>query len=86
MSDPGRYGNCYWCAKVDRLSENGEIYVFADDAVVNEHGDLLFVREKDDRRETVLAIAAGQWRAFFAASCLDGCAVAVEHWQGEVER
>ena len=35
---------------------------------------------------TVLALAAGKWTAFYAASCLDGSAVAVQHWAGEVER
>ena len=35
---------------------------------------------------TVLALAAGKWTAFFAASCLDGSAGAVQHWAGEVER
>ena len=35
---------------------------------------------------TVLALAAGKWTAYYAASCLDGSAVAVQHWAGEVER
>ena len=35
---------------------------------------------------TVLALAAGKWTAFYAASCLDGSAGAVQHWAGEVER
>ena len=34
----------------------------------------------------VLALAAGKWTAYYAASCLDGSAVAVQHWAGEVER
>ena len=34
----------------------------------------------------VLALAAGKWTAFYAASCLDGSAGAVQHWAGEVER
>jgi hypothetical protein len=31
-----------------------------------------------------LALAAAQWMAVFAASCMDGHAVAVEHWKGEI--
>ena len=31
-------------------------------------------------------LAAGKWTAYYAASCLDGSAVAVQHWAGEVER
>jgi hypothetical protein len=33
-----------------------------------------------------LAIAPGHWTAVFAASCMDGSAVAVHHWKGEVVR
>lgn len=35
---------------------------------------------------TVLALAAGKWIAFYAATLLDGSAGAVMHWVGEVER
>jgi hypothetical protein len=35
---------------------------------------------------TNMIFAAGQWQAAFAASCIDGHAVAVEHWPGEVVR
>jgi hypothetical protein len=80
-----RYGQYYWCVKSD-LSEDGEIYVYAD-AVRYEAGGVLFVARQDDGGERInLALAAGQWTAIFAASCLDGHAVAVEHWKGEVAR
>jgi hypothetical protein len=31
--------------------------------------------------EPHMGYAPGQWRSFFAASCFDGRAVAVEHWK-----
>jgi hypothetical protein len=33
-----------------------------------------------------MTFGPGQWQAAFAASCIDGHAVAVEHWLGEVVR
>jgi hypothetical protein len=36
--------------------------------------------------DTLLALAAGKWTAFYAAACMDGSAVAVQRWPGEVER
>ena len=33
-----------------------------------------------------MTFGPGQWQAAFAASCIDGHAVAVEHWPGEVVR
>jgi hypothetical protein len=32
----------------------------------------------------VLVVPAGSWSGVYAASVLDGSAVAVEHWEGEV--
>jgi hypothetical protein len=82
MSDTTRYGKHYWCVKSDE-SKNGEIYVMADTVTVTPTGDLVCVG-KDGL--PMLALAAGHWRAFFAASLIDGAAVAVEHWLGEVDR
>ena len=31
-----------------------------------------------------MTFGPAQWQAAFAASCIDGHAVAVEHWPGEV--
>ena len=91
---PGQYGAWYWCIKVPRsVSKNGEIYVFADEIKVTPTGDLLaqggYRKEFDEtpaKPLTVLALAAGKWTAFYASSCLDGSATAVQHWVGEVER
>ena len=85
MSGPDHYGALYWCVKTD-LSESGEIYLHADRTEIVD-GILLFWRETGDGKPFVnLAIAPGQWRALFAASVMDGHAVAVEHWAGEVSR
>lgn len=76
-----RYGAYYWCIKT-KLSKSGEIYVMADEAVVRDNGALVML----GKNGTNLAIASGQWTACYAASLLDGSAVAVEHWDGEVKR
>ncbi len=80
------YGRYYWCVKTD-LSENGDIYVYADEVRYTPTGAVVFVSRRDDGVEqTNLALAAGQWTAVYAASCWDGGAVAVEHWESEVAR
>jgi len=81
-SGPQHCGKYYWCIKTD-LSEDGEIYVHADSLKVNCNGDLICHGKKVGVIN--LAIAAGCWKAFFAASVWDGSAIAVEHWSGEVE-
>lgn len=68
----------------DEGGEQGrEIYVNADEARVSDGGALTFV---GDKGYPVLVIAAGRWLAVYAASCVDGAAVAVAHWAGEVSR
>lgn len=85
-----QYGRYYWCIKVpDTISKSGEIYLHADEITVNKHGDLeaWHANEKaPGGRHQNLALAAGQWLAFYAASVMDGSAVAVDHWEGEVIR
>jgi hypothetical protein len=91
---PEQYGTGYWCIKVPAsVSKNHEIYVFADEIKVTPSGDLLALggyRKEHGATPahplTVLALATGKWTAFYAASCIDGAAVAVQHWPGEVER
>jgi hypothetical protein len=92
MSEPSNYGRTYWCVKTN-LSKDGEIYVHADRLEMRE-GTLFFFgshrREESDRppgpEGILLMIAAGHWRAVYAASGIDGSAVAVQHWEGEVIR
>ena len=65
------------------------MYLTADTAQVDANGTLLFTgHSAKDRSKTflVLAFAAGHWNAFYAASVLDGSAIAVDHWEGEVKR
>lgn len=88
MSQPSNYGRFYWCVKVPRdLSKDGEIYLMADD-VMFEQGALRFVQRREEAGKSVervnLLIPAGKWQAVHAASVIDGSAVAVEHWAGEV--
>lgn len=91
---PARCGDAYWCIKVPpSVSQSREIYVYADDLTVTPTGDLLVrggYRDGNgkipDKAIVVLALAAGKWTAFYAASLMDGAAVAVQHWAGEVER
>jgi hypothetical protein len=77
---PEKYGRFYWCVKTD-LSEDGEIFLYADNAVVNRTGDLLFFR---DLEPSNACFAKGHWKAFYAASVMDGSPIAVEHWKGEI--
>ena len=80
----GQCGDYYWCIKTE-LSDNGEIYAYADEIEVKE-GALILLSCYDEthKRHPNLVIPAGQWSCIFAASHLDGGAVAVEHWKGEV--
>lgn len=76
-----KYGRWYWCIKTD-LSKDGEIYVMADETQVTSNGTL--VMKRTDPPQPNLVIAAGHWTSFYAASVLDGSAVAVELWKGEI--
>jgi hypothetical protein len=85
-----RYGKSYWCVKVPRnISSSGEIYLYADKVELTPDGSLIFLRcpeDSDKEPSPNLALAAGSWIVMFAASVIDGSAVAVEHWEGEVIR
>ena len=80
------YGQYYWCVKVvEGLAVEGEIYVHADEVSI-EQGALVFTSNSFDRSQNVLVISPGQWLCYYSASVVDGAAVAVQHWKGEVER
>jgi hypothetical protein len=83
----GKYGKSYYCIKT-KLSKSGEIFVLADTARILPDGSLQFTRAKGAEEPPIvnLAIAPGHWTACYAASIIDGTPVAVEHWEGEVER
>ncbi len=83
MSGPEDYGGYYWCV---RLPEQEEIYLYADSVnIVN--SSMVFMRKKvvDEKsgkteQQVNLILAPGQWQQVYAASCIDGGAVAFEHW------
>ena len=87
MSGSGaeKYGRFYWCIKTGLSKETGEIYAYADEVQIDQTGCLTLIQHHDDGRRTpTLALASGSWQAFYAATALDGSAVSVEHWAGEV--
>lgn len=98
MSSPEQYGQVYYCVKVpESVAPDGEIYVHADhvglspDGSIILHGtfssDIEVPNQVDEPKSTAnLILAAGQWIAMYAASQIDGSAVAVERWEGEVVR
>jgi len=84
-----QYGNYYWGVKVLKtVSADGEIYLTADRVETRPDGSLWFLNCDNKKPEPVpnLVLPAGKWLAVYAASVLDGAAVAVEHWKGEITR
>jgi hypothetical protein len=80
-----RYGQFYWCVGVyESICPSGQIYFHADEVVV-EGQSLVSYRKDGSARMSLLSFAPGQWRYFFGASLMDGAAVCVEHWEGEIE-
>ncbi|WP_298827053.1 hypothetical protein [uncultured Piscinibacter sp.] len=80
MSTASDYGTHYWCATGDSDS----VRVYADRMEVTSSGALVawggYRKEGGhvEREQQLWGAAPGQWRAFFAASLLDGRAVAIE--------
>jgi hypothetical protein len=85
MRNTEQYGARYWGIKTD-IAPDGEIYAFADVVETAPDGSLVLRRDPgtEGRTHANLIIPAGHWTAVFAASLIDGAAVAVEHWKGEV--
>lgn len=79
------YGYYYWCIKtVEGVSKDKEIYINADEVEITQNGDLVFWHTVDEKRVYQnLSISKGNWIVFYAASVMDGSAVAVSHWKGE---
>lgn len=74
----------YWCIKTS-LSDDGEIFVSADQLDVT-GGGALIASHNHPRNRITLILAPGTWSAAYAASTDDGLALAIEHWEGEVKR
>ena len=88
MSGPSSHGEYYWCIK-SAVSADGEVYIMADRVEVGPQGELVCIGHSVQDANTqmpFLIIAPGKWIAVYAASCLDGSAVAVERWKGETMR
>jgi hypothetical protein len=82
------------------ISGDGEIYLYADRVELRDGALIFWGKyypsefrdgrayvdyDKKDGDEMALLILNKEcWKAYYAASCLDGAAVAVEHWRGEV--
>ena len=86
-----QFGAYYYCIKVTGdVSENGEIYAHADRVAVTGDGTLVLFHaftprgQDEEQEEMTLMIPTGKWLAVYAAAVLDGSAVAVEHWAGEI--
>ncbi|HET9326426.1 MAG TPA: hypothetical protein VFQ05_06635 [Candidatus Eisenbacteria bacterium] len=79
------YGSYYWCA-ILADTKRTEVYVMADKATTD-GGTLTFWQQREDKPDQpTVAFAPGKWLAFYAASCMDGHAVAVEHWPGQIAK
>jgi hypothetical protein len=74
MDNSKKYGKYYWCV-MSNLFKDGRIYLWADNVALNE-GDLFFLNPDEIIN---MCFARGSWKGFYAASCLDGTPVAVEH-------
>ena len=80
MSKPTDYGEYYWCVETTLPKDGGEIYLYADDVMV-ENGDLFFMNSEGF---TNMCFAHGLWKGFYVASIIDGSALAAEHWKREI--
>jgi hypothetical protein len=74
-----QYGKYYWQIETEREC----IHLFADRLEIKD-GVLMAVRAADPEKgrpeQIMFAWGSGQWLNAYAASCIDGGAVAVEHW------
>ena len=79
-------GAQYWC--VGLADAKTEIYLHADTVSVNAEGLIFFCKTATINSPPVsrmaLALAPGEWRYVYAASVLDGHAIDVEHWAGQI--
>jgi hypothetical protein len=81
MSDLKDYGRLYWGVKVhEEISNEGEIYLYADYFSVNTDGSLMFFSHDDKICEDVMlyCLAQGTWMCCYSASILDGSPVSVK--------
>ena len=77
-------GNRYWCVKTNLSEETGEVYAWADEVRIDRGSCLTLLHHRDGETMVNLIFAPGSWQGVYAASALDGSAVAVQSWPGEV--
>ena len=77
-----KYGKYYWTLRTPKET----IRLHADEAEVVD-GSVVFRQKKDDGTSIInFSAATGQWVHFYAASILDGGAIAIEHWDPNEEK
>jgi hypothetical protein len=84
MSNAGQYGTHFWCI----VTPEETIMLYADEARI-ENGTLTMVGvfraesdeawKSDTEPQVLLAYGVGKWDTVWAANCLDGRPVSVEH-------
>lgn len=68
MAEELNYGKYYWYIKVTKdVSENGELYVMADQAEIKD-GILLFIQNKEEGSTINMALAPGTWSIAYVTS------------------
>jgi hypothetical protein len=77
------YGQFYWCVGLAD-EKNTEVYAHADRVEFAPSGGVVLLRDRDEQSSPTLAFAAGRWSFVYAASVIDGSAVSVEHWPGQI--
>ena len=66
--EPINYGRYYWYVRVTKdIAENGEQYVQADEAKVQD-GVLLFLQHKNEGAKINMAFAPGTWLTTYVTS------------------
>jgi len=84
------HGRFYWCIGttgkgIGKEAKPIEAYVMADRVEITPSGALiLWGHDKDDKDCLNLSFASGAWVFVYAASVIDGSAVAVDHWPGQI--
>jgi hypothetical protein len=92
MSSPSQYGRFYFCIGLTDGKKKTEVYVYADEVKVEPSGALVALQRGNSEIPGVagesptinVAFAPGQWTYVYGASVIDGAAVAVEHWPGQI--
>lgn len=77
--DTSKHGRYYWCVGL-KDEDKTEVLVMADAVDVSPAGALTLGNDTNPN----LIFAPGEWSFCYAASTLDGHAVAVDHWPGQV--